>query len=271
MREFNLTIYDPKVVDCSSTWAHLTPPIESIELLINIILELLKSVLIVNIGKIELTINYGEYSPYTTYRSLEVIDKYFLDVLDYDLESYDLAQGSKEEENKLNELYIEKKENAENRTKKHQEDLDKKHPHKYKELLLPPGIEGVEHAIRIIHDLNLGREDCSIQFVMMHIDIIWKTWIPYYKSTSKQRVISNLLRDDEEVVNFDEVKDLDLNIRKRALNAFSYIGFAIHGGLGFSTQLNLGKDFTYITRRHYDEIISFFKKLYIYIYIYKLG
>jgi len=47
----------------------LTPPIESIELLLNILLELLKSDLIVNIGIIELTLNFGEDSPYTTYKS----------------------------------------------------------------------------------------------------------------------------------------------------------------------------------------------------------
>ena len=86
MREFKLKIYNPEVVDCSSTWAHLTPPIESIDLLINIILGMFKSNLIVNIVEIELTLSFGEVSPYTTYQSPKVIDKYFLDVLDHDLD-----------------------------------------------------------------------------------------------------------------------------------------------------------------------------------------
>ncbi len=38
MKEFKLKIYNREVVDCSSTWTYLTPPIESIELLINVLL-----------------------------------------------------------------------------------------------------------------------------------------------------------------------------------------------------------------------------------------
>ena len=260
MKEIRFKIYNPEVVDCSSTWAHLAPPIESIELLTNILYELLQSDLIVNIERLELNIDYNEYLPYTTYTSPKILDKYFLDVLDYNLKSYDLHQGQVAEKNKLNELYIEKKKWAEAKIKKYQEDLELKHPLQHKKLLLPPGIEGVKHAIRIIKDLNLGWEDCPVNFIMMHVDIIWKMWIPYYNSTSKQRVIYNLLRDDEDMVGFHEVENLDLNSRKRALNAFSHIGFEFHGELGFSSQLNLGKNFTYITRKHYDEILSFLKK-----------
>ncbi|KKM18833.1 hypothetical protein LCGC14_1661700 [marine sediment metagenome] len=256
MKEFKLKIYNPEVVDCSSTWAHLTPPIESIELLLDILLELLKSDLIVNIGIIELTLDFGADSPYTTYKSPEVLDKYFFDVLDYDLNLYDLLQGSEAEENRLNELYIERKEKTEVRTRKNQEELDKKYPQKYKSFILPPGVKGVMQAIRIIQDLNLG----SVKFGSIYVDIIWKTWIHYYNSTPKERIIFDLIRDDEEVLeSIDEIKDLDLNIRKRVLKAFSHIGFELEGGLGFSAEMSLGKNYRYITQKHYDEILSFLK------------
>ena len=257
MKEIKFRIFNPEVVDCSSTWSSLTPPIESIELLADIMLNLLQSDLIINIGKIELTLNYGETSPYTSYKSPNVIDKYFLDVLDYDLDQYDLHQGVKAEENKVNELYIEKKEIAEVRLREHQAKLDLKFPQKYKNLLLPSGIDGVKEALKIIENLNLGTEDCSIDFIMMYADIIWKTWIGYFNTTSKERIIYDLIRDDEEVIH--SIEGLDLNIRKKALNAFSHIGFEFHGGLGFSSDLNLGKKYRYITHKHYDEILSFLK------------
>lgn len=256
MKEFKLKIYNPEVVDCSSTWAYLTPPIESIKLSINIILELLKSDLIVNIGKIELIFDFGEDSSYTTYKSPDVLDKYFLDVLDYDLDLYDIYQGPKAEENRLNELYVERKEKTEARTRKHQEELDKKYPQKYKSFILPPGIQGVMQAIKIIQELNIG----SVRFGSMYIDIIWKTWIHYYNSTPKERIIFDLIRDDEEVLeSIDKVKDLDLNIRKNVLIAFSHIGFELEGGLGFSAEISLGKNYRYITQRHYNEILTFLK------------
>lgn len=110
MKEIKFKIFNPEVVDCSSTWSYLAPPIESIELLADIMLNLLQSDFIINIGKIELTLNYGENSPHISYKSPYVIDEYFLDVLDYDLDQYHLHQGTKAEENKLNEVYIEKKE-----------------------------------------------------------------------------------------------------------------------------------------------------------------
>ena len=258
MKEIIFKIFNPEVVDCSSTWSYLAPPIESIELLADIMLDLLQSDLIINIGKIELTLNYGENSPYTSYKSPNVVDKYFLDVLDYDLGQYDLHQGAKAEENKLNGLYIEKKEIAEVGIKEHQAKLDHKFPQKYKNLLLPSGIDGVREALMIIKNLNLGTEDCSIDFIMMYVDIIWKTWVGYFNTTSKKRIIFDLIRDDEEVLDsIDEVKDLDLNIRKKALNAFSHIGFEFQGGLGFNSKLSLGKDYTYITQKHYKEIVSF--------------
>lgn len=126
MKEIKLKIFNPEVVDCSSTWSYLAPPIESLELLIDILLKLLQSNLIINIGEIELTISSRENSPYTKYYSPKVIDKYFLDVLDYDLDSYDLYQGPKGEVNKLNELYVEKKEGFEIRIRNIQERVDKK-------------------------------------------------------------------------------------------------------------------------------------------------
>jgi len=260
MKEIKLKIFNPEVVDCSSTWGYLAPPIESLELLVDILLKLLQSNLIINIGEIKLTISPRENSPHTTYYSPKVIDKYFLDVLDYDLDSYDLYQGLKGEDNKLNELYVEKKEGFEIRIRNLQERLDKKHPQKYKELILSSGIDGVKQAIKIIQDLDMGAEDSSVDYLTMYVDIIWKTWIKYYNSTTKERIIFDLIRDDEEELNsVDEVKELDLNIRKNALNAFSHIGFEFQGELGFSSELSLGKKFTYITSRHYDEILSFIK------------
>lgn len=260
MREIKLKIFNPEVVDCSSTWGYLAPPIESLELLVDILLKLLQSNLIINIGEIELKISPRENSPNTTYYSPKVIDKYFLDVLDYDLDSYDLYQGSKGEDNKLNELYVEKKEGFEIRIRKLQERLEKKYPQEFKYLILSPGIDGVKHAIKIIQDLDLGAGDSSVNYLTMHVDIIWKTWINYYNSTTKERIIFDLIRDDEEELNsVDEVKELDLNIRKNALNAFSHIGFEFQGELGYSSELSLGKKFTYITNRHYDEILSFIK------------
>jgi len=257
MKEIIFKIFNPEVVDCSSTWSYLAPPIESIELLADIMLNLLQSDLIINIGKIDLTLNYGENSPYTSYKSPNVVDKYFLDVLDYDLDQYDLHQGAKAEENKINELYIEKKEIAEVRIREHQAKLDHKFPQKYKNLLLPSGIVGVKEALKIIKNLNLGTENRSIEFIMMHADIIWKTWVGYFNITSKERIIYDLIRDDEEVIY--SIEGLDLNIRKKALNAFSHVGFEFNGGLGSTSKLSLGKDFSYITRKHYEEILSFLK------------
>ena len=260
MKEIKFKIFNPEVVDCSSTWSYLAPPIESIEILVDIILSLLQSDLILNIGRIELSLNYGENSPYISYNSPNVIDKYFLDVLDYDLDQYDFHQGPRAEEDKLKDLYIEKKKIAETRIREHQAKLDHKFPQKYKELLLPSGIDGAKEALKIIKNLNLGTEDCSIEFIMMYFDIIWKTWVGYFNTTSKKRIIYDLIRDDEEVLeSTDKVKDLDLNIRKKALNAFSHIGFEFNGGLGFNSELSLGKKFRYITQKHYNEILLFLK------------
>jgi len=260
MKEIKLKIFIPEVVDCSSTWGYLAPPIESLELLIDILLKLVQSNLIINIGEIELKISPRENSPRTTYHSPKVIDKYFLDVLNYNLDSYDLYRGPKDEDNKLNELYVEKKEGFEIRIRNHQERLDKKHPQKYKYLMLSPGIEGIKQAIKTIRDLDMGVEDSSVDYLTLYVDIIWKTWINYYNSTTKERIIFDLIRDDEEELDsVDEVKELNLNIRKNALNAFSHIGFEFEGELGYSSKLSLGKKFTYITDRHYDEILSYIK------------
>ena len=69
-----------------------------------------------------------------------------------------------------------------------------------------------------------------------------------------------MIRDDEEVLSSVAVfKRLDLNIRKKALTAFSGVGFEFQGELGYSSELSLGKKFTYITDRHYDEILSLLK------------
>ena len=74
------------------------------------------------------------------------------------------------------------------------------------------------------------------------------------------RIIFDLIRDDEEdLESMEEVKRLDLNIRKKTLTAFTYIGFSFQGELGYDSILQLGKDYTYITRKHYDEILSFIK------------
>ena len=260
MKEIKLKIFNPEVVDCSSTWSYLAPPIESLELLVDILLKLLQSNLIINIGKIELTISPRENSPHTTYYSPKVIDKYFLDVLDYDLDSYDLYQGPEGEDNKLNELYVEKKEGFEIRIRNLQERLDKKHPQKYKYLMLSPGIEGIKEAIKAMQDLDMGVKDSSVDYLTLYVDIIWKTWINYYNSTTKKRIIFDLIRDDEEdLTSVDRVKNLDLNIRKKALNAFSHIGFEFEGELGYSSKLSLGKKFKYINDRHYDEILSYIK------------
>ncbi len=260
MKEIKLKIFNPEVVDCSSTWSYLVPPIESLKLLVDILLKLLQSNLIINIGEIELKISPRENSPRITYSSPKVIDKYFLDVLDYDLESYDLYRGPKDEDNKLNELYVEKKEGFEIRIRNLQERLDKKHPQKYKYLMLSPGIEGIKEAIKAMQDLDMGVKDSSVDYLTLYVDIIWKTWINYYNSTTKKRIIFDLIRDDEEdLTSVDRVKNLDLNIRKKALNAFSHIGFEFEGELGYSSKLSLGKKFTYITDRHYDEILSYIK------------
>ena len=260
MKEIKLKIFNPEVVDCSSTWSYLTPPIESLELLVDILLKLLQSNLIVNIGEIKLEIKFRENSPHTSYYSPKVIDKYFLDVLDYDLDSYDLYQGLEGEDNKLNELYVEKKEGFEIRIRNHQERLDKKYPQEYKYLILSPGIDGVKQAIKIIQDLDMGAENSSVDYLTLYVDIIWKTWIKYYNSTTKERIIFDLIRDDEEdITSVDRVKKLDLSIRKKALKAFSRVGFEFQGELGYSSELSLGKKFTYITSGHYDDILSFIK------------
>ena len=218
-------IFSKEIIDCSSTWGVLSPDAESISVLVDIYTKLIHSDFIPIIHDFELNLWFKD-SSFASYNSPESIGYYFVDGEGKNLNRYTLCEGVDAEKNKINNLYVEKKENTLQRLEKWNTKYRVKAENS-RYYFLPLGLTGLDQAFSMVQkvvnddfsELPESFRNEKLDYFSVNACVVWKSWLKFTKNRSKKEILKYMLYKEEFIsrekyynTNFDirvyEKKDL---------------------------------------------------------------